>query len=276
MLDMKSEFQDGGFGRIFPSGLLLVDPETGAWGSSEWEKICGAEGLASDYEFLQEVGVVDYSVLLTYGEAPDELLGDETRLHPLGEVGSQRIFTVQGPRGVSGGHPVVLWARLGIIDFLQPYSARKRTETALKSLAHPFHAAIKVTIIDPQSYAARQLEFMRTKVFPNPEHPVVVGDGEQSAPEVHPRRSTISKYWHRRTSSTGSGSTGSQAAKPEASPATRTQGTPSPSVYTPSFDASSMGVLTLPAGVPKLPQGVSADTVMPQGASADTVIHTPV
>lgn len=57
--------------------------------------------------------------------------------------------------------------RLGIIDFLVPFGARKRTESALKrTLLHPIHHHSKVTIVDPQRYAERQLDFVQRRLFP--------------------------------------------------------------------------------------------------------------
>lgn len=46
---------------------------------------------------------------------------------------------------------------LGIIDILQPYDLRKKSETLLKSLVHP-HAAISATA--PTFYAQRFVDFV--------------------------------------------------------------------------------------------------------------------
>lgn len=54
--------------------------------------------------------------------------------------------------------------RLGFIDFLVHWCALKRTESALKrTCLHPRHSE-RVTIMDPDSYARRQLEYL-TAVF---------------------------------------------------------------------------------------------------------------
>jgi hypothetical protein len=52
--------------------------------------------------------------------------------------------------------------RLGVIDFLVHWDVRKRSETVLKRTCfHPMHSE-RVTIIDPDGYARRQLDFLES------------------------------------------------------------------------------------------------------------------
>ena len=52
--------------------------------------------------------------------------------------------------------------RLGVIDFLVHWDVRKRTENVLKRTCfHPMHSE-RVTIIDPDGYARRQLDFFES------------------------------------------------------------------------------------------------------------------
>lgn len=52
--------------------------------------------------------------------------------------------------------------RLGVIDFLVHWDVRKRTENVLKRTCfHPMHSE-RVTIIDPDGYARRQLDFLES------------------------------------------------------------------------------------------------------------------
>eukprot|EP00439_Symbiodinium_sp_Y106_P037812 s1347_g4.t1 len=78
--------------------------------------------LTKDLELLQELGLVDYSLLMAYEE---------------GEIGkSGRI-------------------RLGIIDFLQPYTLDKKLESTVKKLVQRHEP----TIVAPDQYARRLYEF---------------------------------------------------------------------------------------------------------------------
>merc|ERR1719454_2521786 len=114
---MKSEFQDGGFRRHFPRGLVVVDsmpcPDgTSCFSSLQWEKVTDA--LAADYDFLAKVGVIDYSLLITYWEGFEDGLSEDA------EAQSSHCFLAHGPPYDANGAPSRLCIRLGIIDFLQP------------------------------------------------------------------------------------------------------------------------------------------------------------
>mmetsp|Transcript_95516 Transcript_95516/g.116983 ORF Transcript_95516/g.116983 Transcript_95516/m.116983 type:complete len:197 (+) Transcript_95516:3-593(+) len=140
IFDIKSEFQDGGFQKAFPEGLQLQDAN-----------------LRADVEFLQSLGVVDYSLLLSVWQISEGLGQD------LAEQDVRPCILVPG----TGKRPWYL-LRLGLIDFLVHWDVRKRTESALKrTCLHPRHSE-RVTIMDPESYARRQLDFFE-RVFREPE-----------------------------------------------------------------------------------------------------------
>lgn len=62
--------------------------------------------------------------------------------------------------GRRNGHPVIYY--MGLIDFLQPWTARKVLERQLKGvLGYDTHA---ISSVDPQEYASRFLEFVETHV----------------------------------------------------------------------------------------------------------------
>lgn len=132
VFDIKSEFQDGGFRSSFPQGLQLPDLH-----------------FAQDLNFLSSLGVVDYSILLSVWEIPEELG------HELSQKDIRPGVLVPG----TSERPWYV-VRLGIIDFLVHWCVRKRTESALKrTCLHPRHTE-RVTIMDPPSYARRQLDFL--------------------------------------------------------------------------------------------------------------------
>lgn len=58
-------------------------------------------------------------------------------------------------------YDVVLY--LGIIDILQEYNMRKRTEHTCKSMKFD---PVTISVVDPQLYAKRFINFLRQTVFP--------------------------------------------------------------------------------------------------------------
>uniref|UniRef100_A0A7S4SQ80 PIPK domain-containing protein n=1 Tax=Alexandrium monilatum TaxID=311494 RepID=A0A7S4SQ80_9DINO len=168
--DMKSEFQDGGFISRFPKGLHFLE-----------DSRLSDELLQADYMFLASVAVVDYSVLLTIWR-PDQAAehsGDcgfcGTASHPYHSV--QYDDPGWSPRqdgcAVQTSASKLAVARLGIIDFFQTYNTRKLAESVLKrSLVHPRHPAERVTIVHPQLYAERQLEFVSRRVLGRMDAPI--------------------------------------------------------------------------------------------------------
>lgn len=112
--EAKAKVQwDGGFLAAFSGFPVVLSKED----SDRLE-----HALTKDLELLQELGLVDYSLLMAYEE---------------GEIGkSGRI-------------------RLGIIDFLQPYTLDKKLESTVKKLVQRHEP----TIVAPDQYARRLYEF---------------------------------------------------------------------------------------------------------------------
>eukprot|EP00929_Paragymnodinium_shiwhaense_P027553 TRINITY_DN1614_c0_g1_i2.p1 TRINITY_DN1614_c0_g1~~TRINITY_DN1614_c0_g1_i2.p1 ORF type:complete len:941 (+),score=172.23 TRINITY_DN1614_c0_g1_i2:130-2952(+) len=62
IFDMKSRCNNGGFLAAFPSGLQLPEHIR--------DQVVGEEGLAADYQWLAQQGIVDYSLLISVYDEP--------------------------------------------------------------------------------------------------------------------------------------------------------------------------------------------------------------
>eukprot|EP00439_Symbiodinium_sp_Y106_P082107 s514_g21.t1 len=109
------------------------------------------EAHEADVQFLQEHGVMDYSVL----------------------IGIHHVAQAQGGRlassATSAGTPSVCGTKiyfLGLIDFLINFGLRKQAEHLLR--AAQGHGQ-STSCVHPSDYAARQARFLRSSVFTKPD-----------------------------------------------------------------------------------------------------------
>jgi len=123
--------------------------------------------LETDVQFLRNVSVMDYSLLCGV---------HSTKFGVLGALSCQagflvsRLFRAVFKHDIAGRAPLCIASfdgrstfYIGVIDFLQTYSFKKRLETWWKCLAHE---RASISCVDPELYSRRFLSFLSETAFP--------------------------------------------------------------------------------------------------------------
>lgn len=129
--------------------------------------------LRSDVNFLQNCGVIDYSLLVgvsPYRRVPTHGSRSERRHKLLSLLLNRPIGTIlssPSPGGINGGpysamkgtrrnDPVTYY--FGVIDFLQPFNAKKQLEYCVKAIRYA--GASTYSCVPPRLYGQRFLHFI--------------------------------------------------------------------------------------------------------------------
>ncbi len=94
--------------------------------------------IAKDVEYLNSVGVMDYSILVGIYENYYEASSRYTIFSKVNQV-----------------------CNIGIIDFMQDYDIRKKAESEIKRMV----SGMEISSIEPDEYAKRFLEFLRINIL---------------------------------------------------------------------------------------------------------------
>mmetsp|Transcript_17496 Transcript_17496/g.26049 ORF Transcript_17496/g.26049 Transcript_17496/m.26049 type:complete len:140 (+) Transcript_17496:1-420(+) len=134
--------------------------------------------LERDVDFLRSHDLMDYSVLVgtekrvgdwTLNEVPEESKIAQTT-HNYSTYGQSRIlppsFMYRNKRGkiavlgavTNNSHSIY---HIGIVDYLQRYTLRKRLETIAKGMRYNSR---KISAVPPDYYASRLLKFIRVLI----------------------------------------------------------------------------------------------------------------
>jgi len=118
--------------------------------------------IERDSEFLEDEGIMDYSLLLGLSEVipgentHEDVYGEDEKVAPW-------VFGYQQYVGQDGEKIVTYRICLGIIDILQPYTKRKQVEFVGKACRY---CSSGISVNPPSRYRRRFLSYMREKFRP--------------------------------------------------------------------------------------------------------------
>lgn len=119
------------------------------------------ETIRIDAKFLASIGVMDYSLLV--GVEPKRKRGLNRRPNDRRSCKKESESKFSIIDGIFDGEECNF--HCGIIDYLQPWSNRKRTEREFKRLGSFGLGAGKISCMEPKSYSERFVMFVNNQLF---------------------------------------------------------------------------------------------------------------
>jgi len=111
------------------------------------------EQLKSDVDFLCSCKLIDYSLILfkiNIGKYESEKKANEESIQLFKDIDISKKIIASNKAGEEG----VIYYRLGIIDYLQPYNLKKKVEKWWKKISKR-NLSLDTSTQDPQTYARR-------------------------------------------------------------------------------------------------------------------------
>mmetsp|Transcript_35957 Transcript_35957/g.143745 ORF Transcript_35957/g.143745 Transcript_35957/m.143745 type:complete len:164 (-) Transcript_35957:319-810(-) len=133
--------------------------------------------IERDSEFLEQEGIMDYSLLLGLSEV---MPGERTHEDVYGEdeKAAPWVFGYQKYVGQDGERFVTHRICLGIIDILQPYTKRKQVEFVGKVCRH---CSSGISVNPPSRYRRRFMNYLREKFRPLEAEPPTLSEASRLA-----------------------------------------------------------------------------------------------